>query len=113
MSQPIKTLAQARARIAALEAELKRKPAAEVNLLVESAKPNALVGAEAKPTVDSILGRLEAKLITFAEAQAALQAIAKAAKPAEMNKAFKAIARVQKAEALERLANLPRGKRLI
>ncbi|MBV8225568.1 MAG: hypothetical protein JO232_10310 [Verrucomicrobia bacterium] len=68
---------------------------------------------EAKPTVDSILAKLEAKSITFGEAQAGLQAIAKAAKPAQMNKAFKAIARVQKAEALERLANLPRGKRLI
>lgn len=111
MSQ-IKTLAQARERIAALEAQLKGKPAAEVSLPLQSAKRNVL-GGKAKPTVDSILANLEAKLITFGEAQAGLQAIAKAAKPAEMNKAFKAIARVQKAEALERLANLPRGKRLI
>src|ERR1700747_2351482 len=97
----IKTLSQARERIAELEAQLKRKPAADVSLPVESAKPNVLLGAEAKPTVHSILAKLEAKSITFGEAQARLQAIAKAAKPAEMNKAFRAIARVQNAEALE------------
>jgi len=113
MSHSIKTLTQARERIAALEAELKRKPAAEVSLPVESGKPN-VPGGEGKPTVDSILANLEAKLITFSEAKAGLQAAAKIAKPgADQNKAFKALARVQKAEALERLANLPRGKRRI
>jgi len=98
-----RTLSEARSIIAQLRAS-----AAPVVVA-----PKVETKPEAKPTVDLILAKLDAKSITFAEAQAGLQVIAKAAKPAEMNKAFKAIARVQKAEALERLANLPRGKRLI
>src|ERR1700751_858527 len=109
-----RTLAEARNIIAQLRGQ--KTPELDGNLsgaVGNLTKPNSL-GVEGKPTVDSILANLVAKLITFSEAKAGLQAAAKNAKSgAEQNKAFKALARVQKAEALDKLASLKPGKRLI
>ena len=100
MSNAIKTLAKARERIAALEAQLNGASVASVEVAPKVVAKFTAKLPEAKPTVDSIVAKFEDKSITFSEAMTGLQAIAKGAKPADKNRAFKAIARVQKAEAL-------------